>query len=490
MINRVHIIGIGGSGMSGFAVILLARGVQVSGSDRQDSPYIAALEKLGAKITIGHRGENVRGASIVLRSSAVPDDNIEVVAAQESGIRVVKRTEFLSKLTAGKRVIAVAGTHGKTTCSAMIAWVLAELGGDPTYLIGGISKDLKGNAGAGNGPFFVIEADEYDRMFLGLQPEIAVITNLEHDHPDCYPTMDEFRGAFIQFVGLIQPGGLLVAYGDDSEVLNLCTGAAEMGVTVYQYGIQGPRLDFQAQHLAPNDTGGISFDLTTGDGPGESPRPGVHVRLRIPGEHNVLNALAALAVCSHLGFSLQEAADTLARFSGTGRRFDVYDQVDDIVLIDDYAHHPTEIRVTLQAARQRYPHSRIWAVWQPHTYSRTRTLLDQFANAFEAADRVLITDIYRARENPPENGFSAMDIAVVIKKPEVTYTPGILDALHLLEAELTSNEVVLVLSAGDADQLNVRLAQSLRARTVNPSGDQEAPHQQTGNIPGGNGTGK
>jgi UDP-N-acetylmuramate--alanine ligase len=462
--KHVHFVGIGGTGLSAIARVLLESGVEVSGSDRQFSPLLTPLETAGARVYIGHRAENIRGADMLVRSSAILDDNPEVQAAYSLGIPVFKRIEFIGQLTAGKQAIAVAGTHGKTTTTALIAWMLTALGVDPSYIIGGVSLNLGGNAHAGRGLYFVIEADEYDRMFLGLHPRMAVITNIEHDHPDCYPTLADFTQAFYEFSEQIIPDGGLIVCGDDPQ-------AARLGLTlskrrhVVTYGIENSDNNYQAIELCPNQSGGYDFRVKIAG----TSTFGVKCSTQIPGEHNVRNTLAALAVVNELGFDIQQAAEALASFQGTGRRFEVRGMVDDVLVIDDYAHHPTEIRATLSAARVRYASRPIWVVWQPHTYSRTRMLSNEFTSAFGDRDdplaaHLIVTAIYPARETAPADGFSAADFVNQIPLPDVRYMPVLVEISEYLVERLKPGEVLIVLSAGDADQISRQVLTGLAQR--------------------------
>ncbi|GAP14275.1 UDP-N-acetylmuramate--L-alanine ligase [Longilinea arvoryzae] len=446
--THVHLIGIGGSGLSAIARLLLESGYSVSGSDRILSDLAHELAEAGATVYTGHAPENVRGADIVVRSSAIPDANPEVQAALAAGIPVLKRSDFLGRLMSGRVGIAVAGTHGKTTTTSMLAWLLTACGKDPSYIIGGVSKNLGNNAHAGRGSAFVIEADEYDRMFLGLNPQIAVVTVMEHDHPDCYPTPEDYRAAFVDFVHRLQPGGLLITNADNAETSGL---AAEIpaGCRVIRYGLD-ENADLRAVNVHRNDQGGFSF---------RAPAYAGEITLQVPGEHNVRNALAALAVTRELKIDDAAVAAALANFKGTGRRFDVRGEVDGITIVDDYAHHPTEIRATLAAARSRYQSRRIWAVWQPHTYSRTQTLLPEFARAFGDADRVIVTAVYAAREK--DNGFSAAQVVDRMQHSNARFIPALADVRDTLLAELQPGDVLLVLSAGDADQISTQVLTAL-----------------------------
>ena len=459
----IHLIGIGGSGLSAIARLLVERGYRVSGSDRTLSPLAASLQAEGVPVTIGHRAEAVRGATLVVRSSAIPDDNVEVQAARAAGIPVLKRDEFLGQLTAAWQVIAVAGTHGKTTTTAMIAWTLVELGADPSYIIGGTPANLGVNAHAGAGSALVIEADEYDRMFLGLKPHLAVVTNVEHDHPDCYPEAEDFYQAFAAFSREIQPQGTLLVCGDDAGAVRLLKEARNGGIQAQAYGIEAGELDYRAENLSVNALGGFTFDATCSLPGGFELRPAA--QLQVPGRHNVLNALAALATAHQLGFSPAQAGAALGSFLGTGRRFEVRGEAEGILVIDDYAHHPTKIRATLAAARLRYPGRRIWAVWQPHTYSRTRLLLEKFAAAFEQADEVVVTAVYPAREPAPADNFSARQVVAAMRHKRAHYVPELVQTTAYLLGRLRSGDVLVVMSAGDADQVSSNVLAALYERS-------------------------
>jgi len=469
MNRRVHFIGIGGSGLSAIATVLMERGELVSGSDRQESPVTTRLQQAGMTIMIGHRPENVAGVngevSLVIRSSAISPENIEVQAAIAAGIPVLKREDFLGQLIGQQKAIAVAGTHGKTTTTALIAWLLTALGQDPSYVIGGQALNMGKNAHAGSGEFFVIEADEYDRMFLGLQPWIAVVTNIEHDHPDCYPTAAEFQSAFEAFADRLCPGGILLANADDPGARLLIEKTRSNAKLVFTYSLYDQRAEYFAADLRPNSLGGNQFELVR-----QGASTGMTVQLSIPGVHNVSNSLAALAVIDLLGLPLEQAAKACEAFQGTGRRFEQRGEAAGVTLIDDYAHHPTEIRATLAAARARYPSRRIWAVWQPHTYSRTRTLIDSFSQAFQDADCVVVTDIFAAREPAPQDGFSGEVVAEKILQQRsspnqaVIYEPDLMKAASRLAGSVKPGDVVLVLSAGDADQISARLLAELQEK--------------------------
>jgi UDP-N-acetylmuramate--alanine ligase len=456
----VHLIGIGGSGLSAIARLLLESGFSVSGSDRQASPVLESLAKAGARVFVGHYPENVAGASLVVRSSAIPDDNVEVQAALGANIPVLKRSDFLGSLMDERTGIAVAGTHGKTTTTAMIAWMLSSLGQDPSYIIGSDSRNLGTNARAGKGPAFVIEADEYDRMFLGLKPKIAVITNVEYDHPDFYLAEEDYFRAFSEFASTLDEDGVLLICGDDSGAARLMHEAGSHGIKAISYGICDQAYDYYAHRMAQNPVGGLTFEVIV-RGNIENP---IRIALQVPGEHNVRNCLAALAVADQLGLPVNEAARSLSAFKGTGRRFEVLGEANGIAVIDDYAHHPTEIRATLSAARARFPGRQLWVVWQPHTYSRTRSLFADFASAFVEANHVVVTEVYAARE-PVAADFSALQVVQAMGHPDAYFIPDLTQTTAFLLTHLDEGDVLLVLSAGDADQVSAQVLAALKERS-------------------------
>lgn len=460
---HVHFIGIGGTGLSAIARILLEKGNVVTGSDRLMSPLAKAVEAAGATVFIGHDPANITGADIIVRSSAIPDDNTEVQAAYSAGISVMKRADLLEKILKEYQVIAIAGTHGKTTTTAMIAWILESLGMDPSYIIGSVSINLGKNARAGMSSYFVIEADEYDRMFLGLNPAIAVVTNIEHDHPDCYPTEEEFRIAFAQFVRRLKPDGVLLASVDDAGSRRLSEEVSMTGKRVKSYGIEvanvTSKADYTAVNLIANEIGGFTFDVSIKGRPIGNHAGNTQVALQVPGRHNVSNALAALGVIDVMQLSVEKASVALSKFRGTERRFQVKGEPNNILVIDDYAHHPTEIRATLAAARARYPDRNIWAVWQPHTYSRTRALFYEFSEAFLDADNIIVMDVYAARETLPADGFSSKQIVDGISHANVFFIPTIQEVISFLTRTLKPQDVLLVLSAGDADKISTSVVE-------------------------------
>jgi len=462
---HVHFIGIGGSGLSAIARLLLESGYTVSGSDRVLSPFADEVRKAGAAVYVGHHPRNLTNADWVVKSSAIGDDNPEVQAAMRAGIPVFKRADFLGRLMEDKTGIAIAGTHGKTTTTAMTAWVLSELGRDPSFIVGGVVNDLGVNARAGKSKLFAIEADEYDYMFLGLKPQIAVVTSLEHDHPDLFPSLEAMYMAFEKFTDLLPDDGTLIVCADDQGASTLIPHVRSAGRNVVSYGVQGDMtintpLWLQARDIQPNQRGG--YDFTALSNISSETSASVKVSLQVPGEHNVQNALAVLAIVGILGYSRSKAAKALSEFTGTGRRFQLAGEVNGISIFDDYAHHPTEIKATLAGARARYPERRIWAVWQPHTYSRTQTFFLEFSRAFKDADEVIVTEVYASRE--PKQDFTSAEVVSAMPNSSARYIETLPEVSQYLIENLQPGDVLLVLSAGDADQVSQDVIKGLQER--------------------------
>ncbi len=461
MDEHIHFIGIGGSGLSAIARLLHDRGVAVSGSDQQSTPFAERLRAEGVPVYAGHAPQHINGATLVIRSSAVPDDNVEVVAARKRGIPVLKRADYLGRLMSEYTGIAVAGTHGKTTTTSMLVWMLTTMRKDPTFIVGGTVANLGTNARAGRGPYFVVEADEYDHMFLGLRPQMAIITNVEHDHPDCFPTPADFEQAFAHFVERLQPEGTLLACTDDPGAAGTADHARGLGRRVYSYGLQASA-DYRALEVSAVPGAGSVFAAAY-----RGAELGVF-RIQVPGVHNVRNALAVLAAGHQLGLPAEEMAHAVESFKGSGRRFELRGQAGGVTVIDDYAHHPTEIRTTIAAARSRYPNRDLWVIWQPHTYSRVRLLFEDFASAFQGADHVIVTAVYAAREQQPPD-FSLDDLAAAISAPDVRLIPDLPEVARQLIASLQPENVLLTLSAGDADQVSAWVLSGLAEAESHPS---------------------
>ncbi len=445
--THVFVVGIGGAGLSAITTVLLQQGYTVSGSDMLASPVTQRLARLGAAVFIGHRPENLAAAGgtieAVIVSSAVAPDNPELAEARRRGLPIFKRAQWLGRMMEHRAGIAVAGSHGKTTTTAMTALLLREAGQDPTFIVGGFIPQLDTNAAAGQGDAFVIEADEYDYMFLGLQPQIAVVTTVEWDHPDIFPTPAVFQQAFIDFVRLVPAGGLVIGCGDDPGARAVIRQAQTRVVT---YGLDSGN-DWQAVNLRLNEQGGFDFEVvsTWPAGTGEIRSS---VSLSVPGVHNVRNALAALIIGYECGIAPPLAAEILSRYEGVGRRFELKGEANGVTVIDDYAHHPTEIRTTLAAARARFGPRSMWVLFQPHTFSRVLALLPDFAGAFGEADHVIIVDIFASRESD-QGLVHSRDILDQMTHPDGRYIGSLAEATDYLVDHLAGPAVLLTLGAGD-----------------------------------------
>ena len=470
MTKRVHFIGIGGAGLSALARIMLARGWRVSGSDRQGSARTDALAQEGATIFIGHDGKSVAGADVVVMSSAIPAHNPERMAAETAGIPLLKRDRWLARITEGYDLIGVSGTHGKTTTTSMISLLLLDAGLDPTIVIGAEvpqladQANLPSNARAGMSRFFVLEADEYDHAFLGLQPAVAVVLNVEHDHPDIFPDEEAVQQAFLQFIRQTRRNGAIVACHDDLGVRKLLAAyqadSSSQGqqVEVITYGLENGS-QWQAKDLERNAMGGTDFvAVHQGQMIGR-------FSLSLPGQHIVLNALAAIAVGTRFGVDLTSMQQTLLRFKGASRRFQRVGQVNGIDILDDYAHHPTEVRVTLAAARQQFGERPVWAIFEPHTFSRLNTLYDEFVNAFTDADRVIVSNIYAARSKEQGDVAEAAHIlAQAIQNTKAVHQGTQEEIVDYVVDHVPSNGVVITLGAGNITHVGPRLQQALQQK--------------------------
>ena len=452
---HIHLVGIGGSGLSSIARVLLGKGYVVTGSDQQLNDLTTELTATGATIFEGHDSHQCQGAEVLLISSAITEDNVEVMAAREASIPILKRADFLGALMVDAYGIAVAGSHGKTTTTGMISQIMIEADLDPSVIVGGVLPVLGSNGRAGQSEYLVIEADEYDHMFLGLKPEVAVITNVEYDHPDMYPTVTAYQEAFAQFVKGIPTKGRIVVCQDDVAAKELVSEYLPPDVSLETYGLA--MANWQAMDLRVNQLGGTDF-LVQHDGQSVG-----LIRLRVPGEHNVRNALAAIAVAAGLGIDYGIIRRALAAFGGVGRRFQVVGEVGDVTVIDDYAHHPTEIRATLAAAKQRYPGRRIWAVWQPHTFSRTKRLLPEFSTSFFDADRVVVLAIYQSRETD-SLGMDKTAVMQAMDHPDAHYLGDVEAAAGYVLDRVRPGDVILTLTAGDGNLVGSIVLQGLDER--------------------------
>ncbi|CBW25006.1 UDP-N-acetylmuramate--L-alanine ligase (UDP-N-acetylmuramoyl-L-alanine synthetase) [Halobacteriovorax marinus SJ] len=386
---KVHFIGIGGIGMSGIAEVLLSLGYKVSGSDIAESATVAKLRKLGADVFVGHKSENITDATVMVYSSAIDDTNPEVIAAKAKRLPIMRRAEMLAELMRLKKGLAIAGTHGKTTTTSFLATILQESKYDPTYIIGGIVKNLDGHAKVGKGEFLVAEADESDGSFLLLNPIMSVVTNIDNDHMDHYGSEANLLSSFTEFINKVPFYGLTALNAHDERLMALTKEVKKPWVT---FGVE-TEADFEARDIRYENNITI-YDLY------HSGEKKIEIRITIPGKHNILNSLGAIALAFNMGVPFEEIAKSIIKFDGVGRRFQTLVAKDNFEVIDDYAHHPTEIDVTLKAMKETRPNKKIVVVFEPHRYSRTRDCWDSFLHCFNSADTVYISPIYPASEKP------------------------------------------------------------------------------------------
>lgn len=446
-LRSLHFIGIGGAGMSGIALVLHKRGYRVTGSDLKQSRYVSLLEDAGVAVQIGHRTANLDRPDVAVISSAIPPHNVELQEARRRGIMVVKRAQALAWLMQSGRGIAVCGTHGKTTTTSMIGRALVDAGLDPTFLVGGELNDLGSNAREGAGEFVVCEADESDGSLLFLEPEVAVVTNLELDHHSHYLHVEDIERVFRTFLTRIPDHGLLVYCAEDPRLAVL---AKDVHCRTCSYGFDA-MADYQAREVVSKHLGS-SFAVWRG---GERL---ISAELQVPGRHNVLNALASFAALIELGLAPQRIAPALGTFSGAVRRFQLKGERDGVTVVDDYAHHPTELRATLRAAREG-EWSRVIAVFQPHLYSRTEFLQREFAEALLEADIAVVTDVYGAREAPLPGVSGKLIVDSMLrmaKQKPVVYLPRLGAIVDYLRQTAAPGDLVLTLGAGDVHRVGER----------------------------------
>ncbi|WP_243370053.1 UDP-N-acetylmuramate--L-alanine ligase [Geotalea sp. SG265] len=451
-IERIHFVGIGGIGMSGIAEVLLNLGYKVSGSDLRKSEITERLEQLGGEIHIGHTGSNVERADVVVISSAVHDDNPEVIEARERLIPVIPRAEMLAELMRMKYGIAIAGTHGKTTTTSMVATILATGGIDPTIVIGGRLNSIGTNARLGQGKFLVAEADESDGSFLKLSPTIAVVTNIDADHLDFYTGIEEIKDTFVEFINKVPFYGLAVLCLDNGNVADIIPKVKKRFTT---YGLTA-QADFRATDVRHQGFTTSFVAHYKGKRLGE-------ISFAMPGAHNVLNALATIAVATELDMKFEDIQAGFKSFGGVGRRFQVKGDVKGIMVVDDYGHHPTEIKATLAAAKGGWDR-RLVVVFQPHRYTRTKELFEEFVKAFYDADVLILTDIYPAGEQPIE-GVTAEALAARIKRHgqrEVTFIADRNQVCDHLLGIVREGDIVLTLGAGNILQAGEQLVEKLK----------------------------
>jgi len=447
--QHAHFIGIGGIGMSGIAEILLNLGMKVSGSDLKRSSVTDRLASLGAAVYEGHQAANVAGATVVVTSSAVNARNPEVLEAHARKIPVIQRAEMLAELMRLKYGIAIAGMHGKTTTTSMVAAVLAAGGLDPTVVVGGRVDALGSNARLGTSQYLVAEADESDRSFLKLSPILAVVTNLDREHMDCYHDMADVERAFVEFIDRVPFYGAATACIDNALLKGILPRVRRR---VFTYGV-GEDADFRAQLLGAEGSGFSRFQVHTAEG-----LLGPFV-LHVPGKHNVLNATAAVAIARQLEVAWEKIAEGLNHFRGVDRRFQHRGEARGVTVVDDYGHHPTEIRATLAAARC-CTKGKIHVVFQPHRYTRTQDLMEEFGSAFQDADTVIVLPIYAASEEPIA-GVTAERLAGTIHGPSVEFCQEFAGAVRAVTSQARQGDMILTLGAGSVSQLAPQILKAL-----------------------------
>jgi UDP-N-acetylmuramate--alanine ligase len=466
-LGRVHFIGIGGAGMSGIARVMLARGVPVSGSDTVDSPVLAELAGMGAAVRVGQDPANLDGADTVVVSTAIRPGNTEFAAARQRGLRVIHRAAALASVMLGRRGIAVAGTHGKTTTTSMLTTVLRHGGEDPGYVIGGILTETGLGAQDGTGELFVAEADESDGSFLMLSPELAIVTCVEADHLDNYRGLAHIEATFAEFARKITPAGMLIACADDRGARALAQAVAGSSLRVRTYG-EAPDADYRVTGVR---VAGMTTAFVLSSGPRAVPGapPSARVTLGVPGRHNAMNAAAAYAAALELGQPGGRVTEGLAAYRGAGRRMEPKGEAGGVLVLDSYAHHPTELTADLRAAREIRPGGRVIAVFQPHLYSRTRIFASEFGAALGLADEAVVMDVYAAREDP-EPGVTGELVSGAVPGGRGRYAPGRTEVTASVVALARPGDLVLTMGAGDVTALGPVLLEALRAAQGVPGG--------------------
>ncbi|HEY4695736.1 MAG TPA: UDP-N-acetylmuramate--L-alanine ligase [Candidatus Hydromicrobium sp.] len=441
--KRCFLIGIGGAGMSAIAQVLHGMGFNVSGSDIKESRYTNVLKNEGIKIFIGHSKKNIEGADIIIYSTAIPENNVEIIAAGEKKIPLFARSDILAWILNSRKGIAISGTHGKTTTTSMISLIFRGLGLDPIIMVGGELNELGSNARYGKGEYVVAEACESDGSFLKYEPFISVVTNIEGDHFDFYKNIEEIKQSFSKFIANTRSGGLVILNGDEEYLQNFFKSDDK---EIIYYGIN-PENHIYAENIKfSNFTS--SYTLVTGKD--KKPKK-IKVKLNVPGIHNIKNSLAAFAVCYGMDLDMEKAADILKFFTGVKRRFEKRGEKKGAIIFDDYAHHPSEVKATLEAATQE-KNKRIIMVFQPHRYSRLANLKDKFNSCFDAGDVLIITDVYGSGEEPIPGitGKTLIDNLIDSGfKNKIIYIPKLQDVTEYLELNMKQNDMVLLMGAGD-----------------------------------------
>lgn len=449
----VHLVGIGGMHMSAIAQLLLERGIPVSGSDIEWSERLDRLQAMGATVFPQHAAGNLGDAELVVVTAAVPDTNPEVAEAKRRGIPVVLRAAMVARLMEGKRVIAVAGSHGKTTTSSLIAFILQEAGRNPMYLLGGESVDLGGHASWGKGDACVVEADEYKDAFLAYAPVTAVITNVEADHLDYFGSEERYLRSFVEFTRRVRAGGVLLPCADDAGARAVTAALDRNDITVEPYGF-GEEAVWRAEDVDFRPDGAVFTATYRRDALGR-------LRVGVPAEHFVRNVLAAVAACHHEDIPFASIAAACESFRGARRRLEVLGEARGVLVVDDYAHHPTEVRATLSAARARWPGRRIIGIHQPHTYTRITYLWDRWLSCWDGLDELVILETYAAREQPVP-GRRAADLAAAILSPRARYAADQEEAVELAVSLARPGDIVMTIGAGDVTAVGPQVLERLQ----------------------------
>lgn len=441
--SHIHLIGIGGVSMSGIAEILYQRGYKVSGSDLNNSKYLDLLSKRDIDIYLNHKKENIKGADLIVKTSAIPEDNPEITAAKQKDIKIIERAEMLAYLMRNKKTIAVAGTHGKTTTTAILAAIMTAAGKDPAIMVGGYLEDIKGNISDGEGEYFITEADESDGSFLYFDPYLLLLSNLELDHPDYYKDLAEFKAIFKRFADKNDKKALILYNGDDENLTNLFKNRKKARTFSLRNG------DYQVKNIQYHKNKS-SFDFYKEDD------FLLKINLTLPGEYNIYNAAAAAAAALELGVEEKFIQKALANFKGVGRRFELKGKINagTVDVVDDYAHHPTEIKALLKSVKQ-MGYSKVTAVFQPHRFSRTKKFLNEFSFSFKDADFVYLTDIFSASEQKKEN-ISLQKFREQIEKnskTEVKYLADFDEIAAQIKENLQAGEIIITIGAGDVNEI-------------------------------------
>ena len=443
--KKIHMIGIGGVSMSGIAEILNDWGFLVSGSNNVENTNTEKLKEAGIHVIIGHNEENVVGSDIVVYTAAVKDDNVELKAAKNLGIPCIERAEFLGEITrCYQDTITIAGTHGKSTTTSMVSLCFLEAGLDPSIQVGGDLSQLNGNYRVGNGEHFIIESCEYVESFLKFSPKAELILNIDNDHLDYFKTFENVKKAFIKYVKLLPNDGILVVNGDDKNCLDLLDYTKAKTLS---YGITNKNVDFFAVNIVFDNDGFPEFDVYSHD------KFYDRFKLHVPGTHNILNALGCIALCNEYGLKVEDIKNGLAKFTGIGRRFEYKGKVNGASIYDDYGHHPTEIVATAKALMNK-KYNKSWVIFQPHTYSRTKFLMNDFAKALLNFDNVIILDIYAAREQNVYN-ISSKDLVNEIRSlgKDAKYIPDFEECISYLKENVSENDIVLTQGAGTVTEI-------------------------------------